>query len=151
MLQINVYGIDEEALCLYNNLMQTREEHNEYYRQYYLKHLPEMKRIRKEWYAKHKKSYALYMKKFNKKMRILVLEKFGNKCVKCSNSDWRVLQIDHVDGYGYLDRKNYSGSYYTHVLKREKEFPGTYQLLCANCNWIKKYDNNEMRAIDRIK
>uniref|UniRef100_A0A6M3IQ70 HNH endonuclease n=1 Tax=viral metagenome TaxID=1070528 RepID=A0A6M3IQ70_9ZZZZ len=70
----------------------------------------------------------------------------GNKCGKCGIDDFRVLQVDHIDGNGYAERKQFklSGNgtvkYYRHILEVNGE---GYQLLCANCNWIKRYEQAE--------
>src|SRR5579862_3572468 len=69
-----------------------------------------------------------------------VLNFLGNKCAKCGNTDFRVLQIDHVRNNGYKERKQYqsaSTAFYSKVLA-DKE--NNYQLLCANCNWIKRHE-----------
>lgn len=61
-------------------------------------------------------------------------------------TDSRCLQIDHVNGDGAKRRKSgeeKNGS--TLYRKVMKTTPGVeYQLLCANCNWIKRRENNEV-------
>jgi hypothetical protein len=71
-----------------------------------------------------------------------VLRALGNQCVRCGFTDWRTLQIDHVNGGGRRDRERWSNTheYLNAVLAAP---PGIYQLLCANCNWIKKYERAE--------
>lgn len=92
--------------------------------------------------------YAIdYSKKYNKKQRAFVLNLLGNRCIKCGISDTRVLQIDHINGGGHKDVVSFSGYsiYYRHIL----EVKGIgYQLLCANCNWIKRYENQEFRVLE---
>jgi hypothetical protein len=72
-----------------------------------------------------------------------VLEKLGDKCRRCGFSDLRALQIDHVFGGGNKEIAKFGRSrqaYYKHVLA---DVNGRYQLLCANCNWIKRCENRE--------
>ena len=78
----------------------------------------------------------------------------GNcKCKHCGFDDWRALQIDHIDGKGYEERKKYgtSGNGRGGTLTRKKQLelitsnPLNYQVLCANCNWIKRYENKETK------
>ena len=72
----------------------------------------------------------------------------GSVCVKCGFSDSRALQIDHINGGGYTERKLYPTNpkkYYSDILKSIKNNEEKYQLLCANCNWIKRFENNETR------
>ena len=77
-------------------------------------------------------------------LRQQVLELLGNQCVVCGFSDRRALQIDHINGGGYKAKLHKS------VLRKYKlllESKGEgYQLLCANCNQIKKHVNKEVRC-----
>jgi len=81
------------------------------------------------------------------KLRGEVLLLLGNKCSKCGIEDVRVLQIDHINGRGCQERKQYggrggnvTGRYYHHILEVDGQ---GYQILCANCNWIKRYEQKE--------
>lgn len=69
------------------------------------------------------------------------LDKLGGKCERCEFADWRALQIDHVNGDGHLERAEKRGTtvHYRRVLANRER----YQLLCANCNWIKRYEQGE--------
>ena len=72
----------------------------------------------------------------------------GNKCIKCGFEDSRALQIDHINGGGYTERKQYNKSpskYYKNILNSIINKENKYQLLCANCNWIKRFKNNEIK------
>jgi len=60
-----------------------------------------------------------------------------------SRSDWRCLQIDHINGDGPREEKSSYTSYIYRVIRSVEADEHKYQLLCANCNWIKKYDQNE--------
>ena len=77
------------------------------------------------------------------KLRQAVIALLGGKCVSCGISDVRVLQIDHINSNGAEDRKIYGAgqpAYYQHIL----DCKGIgYQLLCANCNWLKRYERRE--------
>ena len=87
--------------------------------------------------------YPQYNRKYLTERRLKIIELLGGKCKICNFSDWRALQIDHINGGGH---KEYKGTdspyiYYGKILKNpDKE---KYQILCANCNWIKRYVNNE--------
>ncbi len=76
---------------------------------------------------------------------------------KCANSNCRylnedgtlgcknrlALQIDHVYDDGCLDRRTLKQSvaYWTRVLRDVLSGSDRYQILCANCNWLKRYAN----------
>ena len=75
-----------------------------------------------------------------RRRRAKVLEFLGNVCCKCGFDDSRALQIDHVRGGGSLTVKAEGKTY---VMSDIYENPDRYQLLCANCNWIKRVENQE--------
>ena len=88
---------------------------------------------------------AIVRKYFYKKRRE-TLEFLGNKCIKCGFSDWRALQIDHINGCGIKNRLDRYA-----LLVDVKKHSEKYQLLCSNCNWIKKYESkNEIGGRPRI-
>jgi hypothetical protein len=82
-------------------------------------------------------------------MRMRIFSLLGDKCsnpnclVPNGCTDPRCLQIDHINGGGHKQRKELRDveCFYKYVLNHPEE----YQLLCANCNWIKRYERNETR------
>jgi 5-methylcytosine-specific restriction endonuclease McrA len=73
-------------------------------------------------------------------VRTAVFKALGGKCVRCGFTDTRALQVDHIHGGGQDDRKLSWPAFYRLVLEKRGE---RYQLLCANCNWIKKHEQGE--------
>ena len=65
-------------------------------------------------------------------------------CKNCGFDDIRALQIDHIFGNGPEMRLSKPG-----IMKYYLENPDTayedLQILCANCNWIKRSVNGETR------
>lgn len=98
----------------------------------------------------------LAVAKHNKAMHGRAVNKLGGRCANpacqwlnadgsrgCTDS--RCLQIDHVYGDGAEDRKKFKHiiSFYRFIVKND--CAGRYQVLCANCNWIKRHINHEHR------
>jgi hypothetical protein len=82
-----------------------------------------------------------------KRRRDAVLALLGNKCnyPGCEWKDSRVLQIDHIEGGGRTERLAIGViGVYNKILKMEHP-EASYQLLCANHNWIKKSERNESK------
>ena len=77
----------------------------------------------------------------NLRTRLLTLQALGGKCVKCGYGDWRALQIDHVGGDGNRGRGSAGSGYYLAILQDPHQ--ERYQVLCANCNWVKRFVNHE--------
>lgn len=83
-------------------------------------------------------------KKFHEKNRNKLFDLLGNKCFNCGFTDKRALQIDHINGGGRIERIKYNTKeFHRIVLKSLEKDENKYQLLCANCNWIKRYENKE--------
>ena len=96
-----------------------------------------------------------YQREYKRRQRNAILEALGGKCSKCGFQDKRALQIDHINGDGARERKigEYKGGFEKHVLQSFLRGDNVYQLLCANCNWIKRFEKNETRLgqVNNIK
>jgi len=87
---------------------------------------------------------ARLWKELCREWRIVTLIELGNKCCKCGFDDVRALQIDHIHGGGTKETSSMSTvAFYKKVIKEKGV---NYQLLCANCNWIKRCENNETKG-----
>jgi len=88
------------------------------------------------------------------KIKIEVLSHYGGMPPKCANpfglhltkdpflNDIRSLSLDHINGNGNQQRKQLGAdSIYVWLIKNN--FPEGYQVLCMNCQWIKRVKNNE--------
>jgi len=68
----------------------------------------------------------------------------GRKCCRCGYTDIRALQIDHVNGDRKREKyKSGTRSYMIHVRNKIKQGSKDYQILCANCNFIKRHEQKE--------
>jgi len=69
----------------------------------------------------------------------------GRICVKCGYNDIRILQFDHINGGGNADQKRFSSNYhmYRYYVIHADEAKLLLQVLCPNCNWIKRVENKE--------
>tara|TARA_Y100000034_G_scaffold104648_1_gene131348 strand:+ start:10623 stop:11318 length:696 start_codon:yes stop_codon:yes gene_type:complete len=136
-----------------------KECYNKYHAEFQAKH-------NKEYYVKHRDKRLKYGEKrraekpallnyrSNKayyKTRVEVLGHYSPdlSCVHCGfDSHLSPLSIDHVNGDGSKHRKEmkktkgHSNIYYW--LKRNN-FPDGFQVLCMNCQFIKRYENDEAK------
>lgn len=95
---------------------------------------------KKKNYEKYK--HKPYMSKerqraYRREILKQVFEKYGGKCECCGEDAWEYLSIDHINGDGGKERKNYVGCYSPHKfylkLKREPK-RDDLRVLCMNCN-----------------
>ena len=100
------------------------------------------KQQRAQYYLKNKDKWPEKFKRTWRKLMAAIYEKFNSRCNKCGFSDRRALQIDHVLGDGNRERRELKNRLrFLRMVLTDTE--SRYQLLCANCNWIKRYENNE--------
>ena len=141
----------------------TQEQRKTYQRQYYLKNRekwrtwgakqkePEAKLKRNE---RRRRIYATSQaardarrqrgKEFYWKYRNAIKQFLGGQCLRCGITDVRVLQVDHVNGDGWAERKvRFFGTNQKKAFEKIQREREKYQLLCSNCNWIKRFENQE--------
>lgn len=85
-----------------------------------------------------------YARNWKAERRQELIAAMGGKCVRCGYSDWRALQVDHINGGGNIERKSRTIWSFYKTLSTAPDLE-KYQLLCANCNQIKRYERNENR------
>lgn len=81
-----------------------------------------------------------YERGYGADLRTTAMMLLGGKCETCGINDSRVLQIDHVNGGGTKENHKIKAR---GVARRVLAHPNDYQLLCANHNWIKRFECNE--------
>jgi hypothetical protein len=80
------------------------------------------------------------------KNRIKVLSHYSPNlcCMRCGfNEHLSALSIDHIDGNGNEMRKNIKGHHRIYYWLKNNGFPKGFQVLCMNCQFIKRYENKE--------
>lgn len=106
--------------------------------------------MKKDLTYKRKGREREYQKEYNSRRRLGVIKLLGGKCKHCGFERKDALQIDHVNGDGFKDRKSLKkkATLYDRVRFDVSHGSKKYQLLCANCNWIKRAENGEVAGAD---
>lgn len=121
------------------------------------------RQYKEEWRLSHPEKIAEWDKKMlptraransrrRRRLRKEAIEKLGGRCssVSCGwvntdgshgCTDTRILQFDHVEGGGTQERKKLSFEKLCKDIISDTS--NRYQLLCANCNWIKAFEKRE--------
>lgn len=113
-----------------------------YQREYYYRNLDLVREKGREYYYTKVKGIKKYKNEWRKNNRLKLIALLGNKCIKCGFSDIRALQLDHINNDGHIDRKKFKcvQNYYFYYCKHEEMARKNLQVLCANCNWIRRYE-----------
>lgn len=84
---------------------------------------------------------ACYGKQTRAKIKLEVLNAYGNKCICCGEIHPCFLELDHVNNDGAKQKRelNLNEQQVYYLAKKEGYPKDKYQLLCANCNKAKEY------------
>lgn len=114
-----------------------------------------------EYYSKHPEQAKMklqvlcancnWIKRFQElsqsvgKKKMQLLELLGKKCIRCGFDNLLTLQLDHINGGGCSEVKKFGGGtqMQNYYIRHPEEAKQTLQVLCANCNWIKRHDRSE--------
>lgn len=95
------------------------------------------------WQQRNPEARSDYARRVYRTLRTEVIEAYGGCCCQCGFTDRRALHIDHVNGDGSQDRKKHRTALQMVRWIIRNHFPSGYQILCANCNCIKMFENKE--------
>lgn len=106
---------------------------------------------RREYYRTHKEQEKLSKMRGRRKIRAKIIQLLGGQCANPYGlhdkpfTDIQCLQIDHVNGGGNKERSSLSvWKYYKKVLLEIQNGSKDYQCLCANCNFKKRNNKNQL-------
>jgi hypothetical protein len=109
-----------------------------------------LKRQQQENRNRHHEKLNQNQKTRGSRLREAVIERLGGpRCRACGyDADVRALQIDHIHGDGWIDRQRFGASstpkYYLALSRLDDmTLHLNYQILCANCNTIKRFEEKE--------
>ena len=92
---------------------------------------------------------ALSARSRREHLRLAIITKLGGSCIQCGFDNALALQVDHKYGGGSAHRRGEQSymAYYGGILDEIMRGSDKYQLLCANCNWIKRHYSHEIRKL----
>ena len=77
------------------------------------------------------------------KLKAILFDMYGHVCIRCGFKDKRALTLDHKLNNGNKERKEL-GERGVYQKARDTFLPNEYQILCMNCQFIKRCeDKNE--------
>lgn len=113
--------------------------------QNYYKNRLRQNKYSRDWYRDHK---TIYQKQWEED-KLSVVSHYSNgtmDCKKCGYSDIRALSIDHIKGDGAKHRREI-GQHNLYKWLINNNYPDGYQVLCMNCQVIKRIENGENREL----
>jgi hypothetical protein len=102
-------------------------------------------RYRNNDVVREKHSIRSKNKQVNERLETIYWYSNGEmKCNICGNTHYEFLAIDHIDNNGYIHRQSGELKRYSNDLSKyliANNFPEGYQILCHNCNQIKRIES----------
>lgn len=123
-----------------------REQAIQYSKEYYAANRDQVRTQIQEWEkrnaGKRRPQIAAHHRRQREELRDSLFALLGRTCGRCGFSDERALCIDHINGGGSKERKEAKSVevYYRAILASGGK---EYQILCCNCNAIKRIENGE--------
>lgn len=143
---LKYYSENREKILNRNRLWRKNNlERNKKYRiEYYKNNKEQTLKKTREYQEEHREYYRSKNRLLFHDARVKAMKYLNPelKCVKCGIDDMRVLTIDHKNNDGYKERKKKT-TY--RIYKEIVEMPisearKSYQVLCRNCNWLRRYN-----------
>jgi len=99
----------------------------------------------RKWRRNHPEARRSRHQRYGAKLKLLVFGHYSPflMCARCGCTDIRVLTIDHIEGGGCVHRRTVlkrSGGTQFYVWLKRNGYPSGFQVLCMNCNWIKRLE-----------
>ncbi len=109
----------------------------------------EGKRRAGKWAREHPKKISIICARTQLKLKMEVLTHYGGGLLQCAHCDDKridCLSLDHINNDGYEHRKRI-GSVNIYRLLKKQGYPDGYQVLCMNCQWIKRAEHQRQRRL----
>lgn len=98
------------------------------------------------WRATHREKVRKSSVETERRARLEILQLLGGgRCARCGFSDWRALQVDHIHSDGHLVNRKGNWLSLPKIRATLADAKQRFQVLCANCNWIKRHEQQEFR------
>jgi len=113
---------------------------------YYHAHRTEALKRMKKYHVQHREQCLRRTRRWMSKLRLKVMQHYSSNlcCRYCGFNDTRALQIDHIDGGGRKHARSI-GEHNLYSWLKKNNYPDGFQILCANCNMIKRSENEELK------
>jgi len=128
----------------------TVEKRREWERQYYEKNKDEIRerkaaqmRIRR---MKYPDTFRQQKMSYLQAMRQRLLDMYGTACAVCGYSDKRALTLDHINGDGAIERREFGERGVYRVALQEYQ-PHRYRTLCMNCQFIEHKERSKPQSL----
>lgn len=107
----------------------------------------------KDEYKNNRDKHLAICRRRNERYKQTIISHYSPdmKCCKCGFNDMRALSIDHINSDGAKHRKEIGSGNSLYCWLLRNNFPEGFQVLCMNCQFIKRHEECEYRKYDKEK
>ncbi len=122
-----------------------KEKRLQYSKEWRIKNKEQQRISCAKWRAKNPEKALLSTRRYNVRIKFIIYDHLGGfQCVKCGFTDIRALQFDHIHQAKNSPQFGSRNSELRYYAKNPEECRKYLQILCSNCNWIKRFENDEV-------
>ncbi len=136
------YETHKEQIRERNKKYKRNKEKDKVYRELHKEHRLDLQRASRK---KNEVAYKQDNRRRNLMEKIKVMNHYSSgdkiKCSRCGFNDIRALSVDHINGQGGKHRKEVG--VHTYRWLKANNYPDGFQILCMNCQFIKRIENRE--------
>jgi len=132
-----------------------REKRIRYSKKYHAEHREQMIAHHRIYYEEHREEVKQDVRERTRKLRLRVIKHYSEGkmcCGICEEERLPCLSIDHIDGRGAEHRRQpgvgKGTGFYLWIVRNN--FPEGFQILCMNCQFIKRYEQNYKREEQEV-
>lgn len=129
-----------------------KDNRKDYMKKYREKNRDRIRELSRTWFVNNKERNKELNVEERDRLKLDVFKHYavGGKirCSVCGFEDIRALTIDHIKNNGAEERRKlfgdrlYAGTTFYRWLRKNNYPENGYQILCFNCNIIKKHEHN---------
>lgn len=118
----------------------SRKIYNKWYENNKEEYRPRKAELMRKYRSENPEKYAAQSRKAKAKERESLFEMYGHCCVICGFTDKRALTLDHKLNNGNDERRRL-GERGVYMRARKEYLPKEYQIICMNCQFIKRVED----------
>lgn len=127
--------------------LNNKERVSQYNKQYYNKNRDSEIQRARNYRLNNIKKYNQWSRERTLYFKNIIYDILGRSCAICGYyEDIKCLQLDHIHGNGRKQRSNKSvRNFYCYYASNLDKIKTDLQLLCINCNWLKRLQDAQER------
>ena len=138
--------------CASNRTVRWRKAHPDCDTKWYSANPQKFRKKARDYRKKNPDRVRATERRRREKLHRAYTKILGGKCIKCGETNWRVLQVNHLYGNGAKEYAEYRSpdSFYRAIIHGIRPTHGI-DLRCANCQRLYEYERNAGLGVNKYR